>query len=251
MIRGDRMEDIEFEVLFEGDENEFIHEVGVNKGFNVEINKVTRCLLLSSDARTLYSNIRSYAYGNKSECYPGIGKLMAQLRWSANKLKKFTLELEEKGLIRVERRNNRLVYKVIEYHKIPLLYHSEIVSSLIPLGYRDGELFKMKVDKYEESELYAKVVESANPIAYEQEIKQWFLDYKFGDEDSDDPNKEPIDINDGSVKVVANSINQRLKLAQKSANESVNFKREKEKSLFDIEKPKKKREYIVLSEVLF
>lgn len=228
------MENFEFEVLFDGSEEEFIHNTGVNRGYHVEINKVTRCLLLSSDAKILYSTFRSYAYNGRSECYPGMGRLMVQLGWSANKLKKYIEELEQKEFIRVEKKQGRFIYRLVEYHKIPTLYHSEILSSLIPSAYREAEAFKVKLEQYMESDLYKLVEETRNPIAFEKEIIRWFKENEQEEHEEEAAESEPVEVQN-------NTINQRIKLAQKVVNTPSDVKREKEKSLFDVEKPQKKK----------
>lgn len=174
------MED-RFEVQFASSENDFIYRKGINTGHTLSYNKVNRCLFLSSDARQLYINICSYAYGDKRECFPSQTRLRTQLGWSKQTLTNYIQELKEAGLIETTKRAGKpTLYYLRELHRIPVLIHSEIVYD-IEKSFVNEELFNKAVAEYKKSSLFKEVSKADNPIEYLEKICEWFNSFLDGD----------------------------------------------------------------------
>lgn len=173
-------------------ENEFIHQFGINRGFQTSTQKVDRCLFLSSDAKQLYRNICHYAYGDRRGCFPGQATLRLELGWSRGLMSKILKELIDLGFIATSSRgaNKTLCYHIKELNLVPILYHSEIVHGLKPANSVEVEAFSALLDEYKSSELYAKVNSSGVPNQFSDEIKAWFSE-RMSDSSELEEDKSP------------------------------------------------------------
>jgi hypothetical protein len=170
----DALEQMEMKLM--NKESEFIHNYGVNRGYQTSAQKVDRCLFLSSDAKQLYRNICHYAYGDRRGCFPSQATLRLELNWSRSLMSKVLSELIELGFITTSNRgaSRTLCYHITELNLIPSLYHSEIIHELKPNDSVKVEEFDKLLDEYKGSELCAIVDKSGVPTQYVSEIKGWF-----------------------------------------------------------------------------
>ena len=176
------MEEV-FEVKFASSEKEFIYNSGVNRGHTSVPLKVTRCLFLSDGAKSLYTHLSAYAYGDKRECFPGQSVLKMELGWENQKFDKYLNELREVGLIKTVRRAGRsLLYLLEELHQVTILVFSELVYQVFSENRGDDEKFRKAVKEFKKSDLFSKVIGSVNPIIHKDPIHDWFASYMKGDE---------------------------------------------------------------------
>lgn len=166
------------EVAFASNENDFIHNFGVNKGFSMSYSKVNRCYFLSSNAKQLYHNICDYAYGGRRDCFPSQNTLRAELGWSKQTIVTYTKELVDLGFISTKRRQGKsMLYHIHELHRIPALVHSEIVHEIRVSLAGDRDDFFQALEDYKESELCQEIMKCPNPLERKHEIIQWFSNY--------------------------------------------------------------------------
>lgn len=167
------------DISFLSKEQDFIHNFGVNRGYSLSYSKVDRCLFLSSDAKQLYRNICSYAYGDKRNCFPSQQSLKLELGWGNDKFNNVLDELRDFGLIITEnRRGHSLIYKIVELNKVPVLIHSEIIYTVR----EQCSDFFSKLREYKSTELYS--LANKEPLKYREQIIQWFSNHVTQREDS-------------------------------------------------------------------
>lgn len=181
-------------IEFASSEKQFIYNEGVNKGHSLSYSKVNRCLFISAEAKQLYHNICDYAYGDKRDCYPSHQSLMLELGWGNTKLKDAIKELKDVDLIKVKTIPGKSsIYSIQEIHLVPVLYHSEIIYALINYAREhsiyDIKSFQKKLNEYKKSNLYKEVVESRNPMTFNDEIFNFF----FNESTEVD---EPVNVNE-------------------------------------------------------
>lgn len=171
------MEEQKILIEFASSENDFIYNDGVNKGHTLTYLKVNRCPLMSAEARTLYNNIRGYAY-NGRDCFPGQNRLRAELGWGAERFSKYLDELRDEGLITTIHRPNRtLIYRINELHKVKVLAHSEVIYAILE-GIEVEDLYTTW-QRYKKSELCKEVRESEDPTQYRDKLLDWFIKDNF------------------------------------------------------------------------
>ncbi|MDP4143218.1 MAG: DnaD domain protein [Bacillota bacterium] len=73
---------------------------------------------LNGDEQIIYIHLKKYANSN-SECFPGIGTLATNLKWSENTVRKNLKSLEDKGFISIEHRFDGQKYKSNLYTLLP------------------------------------------------------------------------------------------------------------------------------------
>ncbi len=184
-----------FDVRFASTEKEFIYNFGVNRGHSLSYAKVNRCLFLSDAAKQLYHSLCDYAYGERKDCYPSQALLRLGLGWSKQTLSNHLKELEKMGFITIEKEGfgKPAKYNLQELHKIPALYHSEIIYSIRPTSTEELEKFYTAVAEYKKSDLCREVMESANPLAYMEQIKLWFKTFLGLDNTSNSSEEEKVE----------------------------------------------------------
>lgn len=163
-------------VVLKNTEENFVYNYGSNKGFTKVSHKVSRCFFLSSEAKQLYVNIRSYAYGDKRSCFPSQASLMAELNWSQPTLTKFLNELRTKKLVATEFKGvgKTLDYIINELCNVPVIIHSEIVWGIKPTDIPLIEKYFKAVSLYRKTDLCNEVNNSNDPEVYTEKIKSWF-----------------------------------------------------------------------------
>lgn len=164
-------EDLLFDLEFSS-EQEFIYQAGHNKGVTLVALKITRCPFLSADAKQLYTTIVSYAFGQKTECYPSQNTLMFQLGWSKNTLYKYLKELEDGEFIsRKSRPSDKTIrYRINDLHNNRLLIHSEVLWTVA-----GSRLLMSKFADYSKSELCNEVASSSEDVSsFAERIEEFF-----------------------------------------------------------------------------
>lgn len=216
------MEDL-FLVEFASTEKQFVYNVGVNRGHSLSYSKVNRCLFISSEAKQLYHNICDYAYGDKRDCFPSHQSLLFELGWGQTKLKEVIKELKESNLIKVKNIPGKSsIYSIQELHKVPALYHSEIIYAVINLlksrNSYDHKDFIKKFNEYKKSDLFKEVVESGDPTKYSDILMNHFCSIKEESEQMDEPS-----IKEESKQSSEPSIKEEKEVAKKQRRRGVNI----------------------------
>lgn len=191
---SDHQYDEMLELSFEDEEQNFIHLNSTNNGFAQIPTMVTRCYFMSKNAKMLYSNLLSYMYNGKNECFPRLDRLGAELDMGHNVLNNAIKELEQTGLIeKVKRPNNSNLYRSRKLDSVTVLIHSEMVHALRIQRYKDVQLpFYDALREYRKTELRAHVDGLENPHECFHEVEAWFDDfiYGYGQQGGEDSHEE-------------------------------------------------------------
>lgn len=173
------MEEI-IEVKFANDEDDFIHNRGVNKGFGQVAAKVDKCYFLTDAARSVYHNLRQYLYGEKRECYPSRETIKQELGgWGNTKLNNALDELEREGLVERRKRDGKnTTYIFNKLQHCFVLVHSESVHEIRLVYQKQGKQnkFYKALTSYRQSDLKVEV-EAAGAQSfpsYKKVIEGWF-----------------------------------------------------------------------------
>ncbi|WP_426455481.1 helix-turn-helix domain-containing protein (plasmid) [Paenibacillus sp. S-38] len=192
----------QFEVRFNAREADYLYNHGINRGHTLSYSKVNRCYFLSAEAKQLYHNLCSYAWGNKRDCSPCQTTLRTELGWSKYTLDTYLNELRNAGLVwsTTQGVKKPLVYNLADLSTVPAIVHSEIVHEIRKdlIGGSNEEFYRA-LKAYKDSELYKRFLafhedpwqSDDSVVHFIAEIRNWFEQIMKGiTEAPDRPSKE-------------------------------------------------------------
>lgn len=163
--------------LMQDTEEWFIHSFGVTTGYTVAPLKILRCFFVSTQAKLLYLNLKSYVYKGKGGCYPSQVSLRLELGLSKDTLTKYIRELEDFGFIERKHRPSLNTYYIFkELKTVPVIYHSEIIHEAKSL-YENINAFYKAFNEYKETELCTKLNNTKDymeVVNLRDSVLQWF-----------------------------------------------------------------------------
>lgn len=185
------MSDFAIEFKFQSSEKEFIYNEGVNKGHCTLPHKVSRCMFLSGHAKVLYTIIISYAY-NKKECYPTQSTLCVRMGGiEKSTLRNYIDELEFSNLIECKTNQSRrnIVYTINEINNSSVIYHSEVLQSLLVDNGIKGDQELKFLKHYKKCDLFHRINYDGFSMSFLDDIKNEILEFIGG---AEEPEKEEV-----------------------------------------------------------
>jgi hypothetical protein len=169
----DGSEEIQIEV---NPADNFMYVYGKHKGYSTITHKLSNCFLLSAGAKEIYNIIKSHSYKGKPVVDISRDLMCDITGLEKNTVCKYLKELSLSGALILKRGQcNKVTYYLQEFHKIHILYQSEIIFMHVLPKLR-GEPFRKKVTKYLQSDLFKSINSASDALAKEKQIVEWFLD---------------------------------------------------------------------------